>query len=366
MQKPGRPRILTEKEEKDLIEYAKLCADWGQPMSKMELQLIAKSVLLLEGRKCAYVEEKDDLPGEDWVSSFIERHKEEIKLKTGGNIKATRAAVSEDIVTTYFDNLNGTVEGVSPKAITNYDKTNLGDNPGQKRFVYKRTTKYPERIINYSKGNTSIMMAGTASGVLFPPYVIYTAQNLWTPWMENGPEKARYNTSKSGWSDSTCFGDWFFTTIVPYCKKLDAENGKCEPKVLIGDNLSSHLSPKVLQACKELNVRFVFLLKNSTHLTQPPDVVFFKPMKSAWRKILTDYKLKHCTQSTIPKNDFPLLLKTLYDEMETTSQQHLKNGFETCGIYPFSPEKVLDNMPAAKSSSTANFIDKRQQWARPY
>ena len=123
MQKPGRPRILTEKEEKDLLEYAKLCADWGQPMSKMELRLIAKSVLLLKGRKSAYVEEKDDRP-EDWVSSFIERHKEEIKLKTGGNIKATRAAVSEDIVTTYFDNLKGTVEGVSPKPIINYDETN--------------------------------------------------------------------------------------------------------------------------------------------------------------------------------------------------------------------------------------------------
>ena len=213
MKKPGRPRILTEKEEKDLIEYAKLCADWGQPMSKMELRLIAKSVLQLEGRKSAYVEEKDDLPGEDWVSSFIERYKEEIKLKTGGNIKATKAAVSEDIVTTYFDNLKGTVEGVSPKAIINYDETNLGDNPEQKRFVYKRTTKYPERIINYSKENTSIMMAGTASGVLFPPYVIYKAQNLWTPWMENGPEKAQYNTSKSGWSDSTCFGDCFLPQL---------------------------------------------------------------------------------------------------------------------------------------------------------
>ena len=169
MQKPGKPQILTEKEEKDLIEYAKLCADWGQPMSKMELRLTARSVLLLEGRKSAYVEEKDDLPGENWVSSFIERHKEEIKLKTGGNIKPTRAAVSEDIVTTYFDNLKGTAEGVSSKAIINYDETNLGDNPGQKRFVYKRTTKYPECIINYSKGNTSIMMAGIASGVSFPP-----------------------------------------------------------------------------------------------------------------------------------------------------------------------------------------------------
>ena len=112
--------------------------------------------------------------------SFIERHKDELKLKNAGNIKASRAAVCENTVAIYFENLK-TVKGVSSKAIINYDETNLADNPGQSKFVYKRTTNYPERIINFSKGNTSIMMAGTASGYLFPPYVIYKAQNLWTP-----------------------------------------------------------------------------------------------------------------------------------------------------------------------------------------
>ena len=87
--------------------------------------------------------------------------------------------------------------------------------------------------------------------------------------------------SKSGWSDATCFADCFFTTIVPYYRKLDAESGQCEPRVLVGDNLSSHLSPKVLQMCQELKIRFCFLPKNSTHLTQPLDVVFFKPTKTA-------------------------------------------------------------------------------------
>ena len=186
MQEPGRPRILTDTEEKNLVAYAKLGADWGQPMSKIELRMIAKNSLKLEGRKISFLQQKDNLPGEDWALSFIERHKDEQKLKNGGNIKASRAAVCEDTVAIFFENLKKTVEGVSSKAIINYDETNLADNPGQSKFVYERTTKYPERIFNFSKGSTSIMMAETASGCLFPPYVIYKAQNLWTPWVKNG------------------------------------------------------------------------------------------------------------------------------------------------------------------------------------
>ena len=48
MQELGKPRILTDTEEKDPVAYAKLCADWGQPMSKIELRMIAKNTLKLE------------------------------------------------------------------------------------------------------------------------------------------------------------------------------------------------------------------------------------------------------------------------------------------------------------------------------
>ena len=37
MNKPGRPIILTEREERNLVEYRKLRADWGQPVSKTEM-----------------------------------------------------------------------------------------------------------------------------------------------------------------------------------------------------------------------------------------------------------------------------------------------------------------------------------------
>lgn len=128
------------------------------------------------------------------------------------------------------------------------------------------------------------MFCDSAKGELLPPYVVYKSKQLWSIWTEQGPKDARYNNSPSGWFDMNIFNDWFFTQILPILKKQEG------PKVIIGDNLSSHISVDVLNACDKNNIRFVCLPPNSTHLTQPLDVAFFHPMKVAWRKILTEWK----------------------------------------------------------------------------
>ncbi|KAF0691515.1 Uncharacterized protein FWK35_00039207, partial [Aphis craccivora] len=79
--------------------------------------------------------------------------------------------------------------------------------------------------------------------------------------------------SQSGWFDSYSFDDWIKTIAVPYLKKLPGR------KELIGDNLSSHISMESIKVCKEHNISFVFLLANSTHLTRPLGVAFFRPRK---------------------------------------------------------------------------------------
>ena len=44
-------------------------------------------------------------------------------------------------------------------------------------------------------------------------------------------------------------------------------------KVVIGDNLSSHLSEEVIASCEEYNISLVFLPPNLTHLCQPLDML---------------------------------------------------------------------------------------------
>jgi len=151
------------------------------------------------------------------------------------------------------------------------------------------------------------MFAAAADGKLLPPYVVYKSTHISDSWRVGGPKHARFNRSKSSWFDSFCFDDWIKTISIPYLSKL--------PGIicLIGDNLSSHLSTDSISLCKMHNIKFIFLPTNSTHLTQPLDVAFFRPLKIYWRNIIEQWnKDDGRNEVSIPKDRFPQLLKQLH------------------------------------------------------
>ncbi|CAK1600329.1 unnamed protein product [Parnassius mnemosyne] len=221
----------------------------------------------------------------------------------------------------------------------NYDETNLTDC---KTYIYKRGTKYPERILNNSKTAISLMFTGTAHGELLPIYVVYKSDHLWDTWLEGGPEGTRYSRSKSGWFDAVCFKDWFNTIIVPYAHKIAGR------KLLIGDNLSSYFSENLLKTCKEINIAFVCLPPKTTHLLQPLDVAFFAPLKTYWRDVLTHWKLmEERKHKTLVKNSFHKLLGQLKNKLVKRGavSRNLEAGFSKSGLYPINPELPKSRLP---------------------
>lgn len=119
-------------------------------------------------------------------------------------------------------------------------------------------------------------------------------------------------------------------------------------KVIMGDNLSSHFTERVLELCRSYSIEFVCLPPNSTHLLQPLDVAFYAPLKNYWRQILDRYKMKSRKKSaSITKEEFPRLLKKLYEEMYGLEVQckNIVAGFEKCGIFPLNPERVTSRLP---------------------
>ncbi|KAI8764075.1 CAunnamed protein product [Biomphalaria glabrata] len=153
------------------------------------------------------------------------------------------------------------------------------------------------------------MFAGSAAGEFLPPYVIYKSEHLWHSWCEGGPPGTRYGRSKSGWMDSVNFEEWFLTIAVPWARR------KLGRKVVIGDNLSSHISHLVLKKCEEHNIGFILLPPNSTDKCQPLDVSFFAPLKREWRRLLESHKVKHPSSTSLDKKIFPAMLGSLIDGM---------------------------------------------------
>ena len=98
---------------------------------------------------------ENNVPGWDWVQSFMKRNG--LTQRMAGNIKVSRAKVDRETIKKYFENVEKALDGVPPENLVNYDETAMCDDPGKKRAIFKRGTKYPEAVRNHSKAGTSVM-----------------------------------------------------------------------------------------------------------------------------------------------------------------------------------------------------------------
>nr|XP_023018090.1 jerky protein homolog-like [Leptinotarsa decemlineata] len=264
--KYGRPPALDANEERLLSEILQLCANWEFPLKPIDIKHIVKHYLSKRGlTEPGFIE---NLPGTDWFNGFMKRNPN-LTIKLAENTKRVRAALSYESVEDYFRNLKNVIKNIPYSNIINYDETNFVYEPGAVKVVLKKGTKHAHRAIDSTKTSTTVIFAISGDGTMLPPYIVYKAKHLYVGWTEGGIEGARYNRTLSGRFDSTIFEDWFYSIALPHFKKLDGD------KVLIGDNLSSHVTVGIIRECKNNNIRFVLLPPNSTHLLQPLDVAFF-------------------------------------------------------------------------------------------
>ncbi|KAG8233623.1 hypothetical protein J437_LFUL001034 [Ladona fulva] len=263
------------------------------------------------------------------------------------NIKRARAAIDETVITQYVDNLSDLTKDVPPDRIYNYDETCMSDDPGRSKIICRR-----------------------GSGSSIPPYIIYKAEHLWTIWAENGPMGTRYNGSKHGWIDLAIFEEWFTIHLLPVLKQ---QSGK---KIVVGDNLSSHLSLNVVKLCEENDIKFVCLPPNSSHLTQLLDIAYFRPLKAKWRDILTKWKQSEAGKrvASLPKDQFPMQLRTVLDEIQPSLSKNLKAGFKKAGIYPANKDEILCRLPKQDRSVNLDLVggaflahlnEKRREFIKP-
>lgn len=342
----GQP-ALSMAEEETIAQNAATLADWGFPLDMLDIRMMVRDYLQTRNKTVPIF--VNNIPGKEWVRSFLVRQSHIISDRLCRNICRKRGYLSPAVVSSYFSNLEVTLTGVPPTHIINFDETNLTDDPGQKHCIVRRQCKYPERIMNSTKAATSLMFACSASGQLLHPYVVYKAQHLHDLWIQGGAQHARYNISSSGWFDSRCFSDWFVSVVIPFCRRLSA--GK---KVLIGDNLSSHFTLEVIAQCAAHDIHFVCLPPNTTHLCQPLDVAFFAPLKKHWREILTRWKQHEGRQlPVLPKESFPQLLASLLEALQPELKKNINSGFRKCGIVPLNRDVVLQRIVHSSAEASA-------------
>lgn len=163
----GHPTRLSEDDEKTIADTINVAAEFRSPLTLLDLRLVLFRYLEINDKLHIF---NGKMPGERWARNFIARHN--MTKRTTQNIKRSRASKTVAELNGYFKNLECSLRNVPPSHMLNYDETNLSDDPGCCKAIFKKGTKHPEIVLNSSKSSVLIMFAGTADGKCLPPYVV--------------------------------------------------------------------------------------------------------------------------------------------------------------------------------------------------
>lgn len=337
--KTGGQPVFSAGQESLFAKHLLMCADALWPVTTEQLKDYVKR--FIEVNKIRQDRFKNGRPGKDWVTGFLRRHPDLKKRRAAAISKSKAYGTSADKLREFFARLKPVLSPDSASYCTadcvlNYDETAIGDDAGDPFVITRKSDKSPRAVLSNNKANRSVMFSVTADGKTLAPFVV-TKSKFKDDEIEafKAPE-CFWATSKRGWFTMPIFDQWFEAVVVPWAR---SKGGK--PTVVLGDNLSCHLSPVTLDRAGQLGISFRLLPPNTTHFLQPLDVAYFGPLKRAWREILLEYKQKHQNKSLLKKH-FASEFKKL---IERAKPENVLSGFKSTGLVPFDPEAAVARMP---------------------
>lgn len=138
------------------------------------------------------------------------------------------------------------------------------------------------------------------------------------------------------------------------------ENNVSFPIILFVDGHSSHLTLTLSEFCSEKEIILVALYPNATHIIQPLDVAFFRPLKMSWKNTVHTWRMEH-NGAKICREDFAPLLEKSIEGMENKIKI-ISNGFRATGLFPFEVENInfskYFRIDPEKSEASQNTTDK--------
>ena len=111
-------------------------------------------------------------------------------------------------------------------------------------------------------------------------------------------------------------------------------------RLLLLDGHKSHFTPEFDQFCKDNSIICLCYPPHSTDRLQPLDVGCFSPLKNVYGRLIQEKA--ELGIYYIDKPDFLVL----YQQARATTliSKNIKKAFQTVGILPFDPQKVLSRL----------------------
>jgi hypothetical protein len=332
----GATSWLPEEFESLLVDALIKLAEWGYGLNFSGVKMIVRSFLKNTEFKHLF---KNGIPGVDWYRHFMHRHRTQISERKVQNLASNRAySCTPDIIDDFFTLLSKQFDSSNfemAHLIWNVDESGFSCDPGNDKIICPRGSKDVKKLVgNNEKAMYTVASCCSAAGEFLPPFFVYGSTNIYNTWCQGAPQGTGFATSKSGWMEAEQFLQWFKQVFVPFVAKY---NGS---KTLIYDGHNSHISVDLIEYAIKHHIKLICLPPHSSHILQPLDVGVFGPVKSEWRRILSEYYLKTKFQN-VDITKFPALFSQLFEK--AFSRKNAIAGFEKTGIFPLNRQKIRND-----------------------
>lgn len=347
---PGKPTVLTTTEEDLLVKWVKRLADTGFPITKHQLIFSVTKLVKELGRENTF---KDGVPGRHWYEGFLKRHPE-ISQRVAQVLTTARVAATEEKIRAWFARVSKYLEENNlleiledPTRIFNCDESAFFLCPkGLGVLTSKGTKTVYVTSGNNEKENLTLSLGASASGKLMPIFALFPYKRMQKHILDKYPKDWAIGKSDNGWMTCQTFYEYIVNVFYPFLVK---EKIKL-PVILFIDGHSSHLSLVLSEFCKDKGIILIALLPNSTHIMQPMDVAVFRPLKTAWKNAVHDWRMQN-NGNRLGRDDFAPLLSTC---IEAVTVETVQQGFRACGLYPFNPNAPDYQRLVASTNKSTN------------
>lgn len=196
-----------------------------------------------------------------------------------------------------------------PARVFNGDETGFSLCPKTKSVLGPRGAKDIYEIAKGNeKENITAMFTFNAAGQMCNPMIIFKYQRIPQNIIDTIPTNWGVGRSDTGWMKAEVFYEYIGNIFYPFL----VENNIQFPVILFVDGHKIHLTYQLSNLCTQLKIVLIALYPNATRILQPADVAAFRPLKSGWKKGLSEWRNQNPTSSVTKKDFAPILDKIKY------------------------------------------------------
>ena len=324
--------VFKPHKKKELVEWLKKMPRLGFGRTKKQVIKTVKNILDKQGRTVPVF--KNNKPGDDWWKHLLRRNPE-IRMKKPEKLERSRAkSCSEKGLRGWYDNYEKVLKEFR---ITSADQVYICDESGFPlqagtigKVVVERGVSNAYQIVSNKKTQITVLVAMSADGKALNPAVLFPGKRPVWNYSIDLPQNSMVAFTDNGWMETGTFYAWLANHFVK----------EIPPKrlvILLLDGYNSHIDLYVSKFYDKNGIILFCLRQHKSHLTQPLDVGFFKPLRTLWSASCQKFNDAN-PKADISKATFGRVYMEAFNK--AVKCKAIISSFQKAGIYPCSFDQL--------------------------